>query len=163
MSPATKRGLLDAWGGPLTADHIARRHHLGSGQVVRNFWVAEKAAGRLPDGPRPCFIEQTFNSAPPRSPAPHSAPEAPPSASDAEIDAPEDLSEAASLRIPAGDPLLEALYAVHDCDPRRAVDQRASEILATREGRCFPSAAGCAVSARVLDGAMKNVMKRIAA
>jgi len=58
MQEAKKKRLRDAWHGPLTLGQIARSAALGERRLQR-FWEAEKAAGRLPAGPRPHFVERS--------------------------------------------------------------------------------------------------------
>ena len=148
MSPNSQRNLREAWFGQFSADYLARRHRLNDGRAVRRFWEAERAAGRLPQGARPHFADVTFGNAPTVD-----------ASLDAEIDASETVAEASGMRIPDCDPLLEALYAAHDCDPRRAVEAHATEILASMDaGKVFPSPAALVLSARILDGAMRRVL-----
>jgi len=58
MRDAKKKRLRDAWHGPLTAEQIARSAGIGETKL-RGFWAAEKAAGRLPVGPRPRFADRS--------------------------------------------------------------------------------------------------------
>lgn len=58
MQEAKKARLRAKWHGPLTAAQIAREAAVGEAWL-KKFWLGEKHAGRLPDGPRPHFVERT--------------------------------------------------------------------------------------------------------
>lgn len=169
MTPRTENKLRLAWFGPLTADAIAKRHHIGSGQVVRNFWAKEKAAGRLPNKPRPHFVDCTPSSALAIDAA--AAIEA-----GAAIDAAADMAldreiargelsaddpmdpryavQVYGCRVPDDDPLLAALIREHGNDPRRRFDDVGSNDVSRAPGR------GRLRSQRLFrDGAMPIVAK----
>lgn len=63
MRDAKKNRLREAWHGPLTAEQIARSGAVGE-KWLRRFWAAEKAAGRLPEGPRPHFLDRCQRAEP---------------------------------------------------------------------------------------------------
>lgn len=63
MREAKKNRLREAWRGPLTAGAIARAAGIGETKL-REFWAAEKAAGRLPEGPRPHFADRCKRAEP---------------------------------------------------------------------------------------------------
>lgn len=58
MKAATKAALQAAWFTAETRGQIARRHRL-SDRHVKRFWAEEKANGRLPDTPRPHFVDRS--------------------------------------------------------------------------------------------------------
>lgn len=58
MREAKKKRLREAWHGPLTAEAIARAAAIGE-KMLRRFWAQERDAGRLPQGPRPHFVERS--------------------------------------------------------------------------------------------------------
>lgn len=57
MQEAKKKRLREAWHGPLNAGQVARANAVGEAWL-RKFWAGEKKAGRLPDGPRPHFLDR---------------------------------------------------------------------------------------------------------
>lgn len=63
MRDAKKKRLREAWHGPLTAEQIARAAGIGE-KMLRRFWAAEKAAGNLPEGPRPHFLDRSQKAEP---------------------------------------------------------------------------------------------------
>jgi hypothetical protein len=63
MRDAKKKRLREAWRGALTAEQIARSAGIGE-KMLRRFWAAEKVAGRLPDGPRPHFLDRSQKAEP---------------------------------------------------------------------------------------------------
>ncbi|NEW96618.1 hypothetical protein [Rhodopseudomonas sp. BR0G17] len=58
ISEVRQQWLRDAWHGPDKLDAIAAAANLGP-RHVRRFWEGEKAAGRLPSGPRPHFAARS--------------------------------------------------------------------------------------------------------
>lgn len=64
MQEAKKKRLREKWYGPLTAAQIAREAAVGEAWL-KKFWIGEKHAGRLPDGPRPHFAARTQREAEP--------------------------------------------------------------------------------------------------
>lgn len=151
MTPRTENKLRLAWFGPLTSDAVAKRHHVSAGgRVVRRFWESEKAAGRLPNKPRPHFIDCTPSSALAiDAAAAIEAGAAIDAAADmaldreiargeASADDPMDPRFAAQVygcRVPDGDPLLAALIREHGNDPRRRFDDVGSNDLSRAPSR----------------------------
>jgi hypothetical protein len=174
MTPATQNKLRAAWHSSSTAQQIARRHHLGSVRALNRFWAKEKAAGRLPDRPRPHFVECTHVAVVPLDMADLDMADLDMADPGAAVDAVADLAldreiaraeampdneadprYAAQLygcRISDGDPLLAALKRVHGNDPRRRFDTAGHDDRART-----PSAHHCAAQRRFRDRAMTIV------
>lgn len=166
MTRKAERNLRAAWYGPMTADAVARRFHQSSARAVRRFWETEKSAGRLPDAPRPHFVDCAAATAPVADVAIDiglAVDRAADLALDREIavaeansDNPMDPRYAAAVygcRVSDHDPLLARLIAVHGKDARRAVDDDCAAILDRRyDARgVMPSRAALHVIARNYD------------
>jgi hypothetical protein len=137
--------LRVAWYSAATLCSIAAANGHIHAKKIKRFWQAEKAAGRLPDTPRPHFIASA-------SRAKQAAQVAAlwPIADD--VDADDDgeqrnfvdddapIGGAMGLCIPPGDPLLMALRLVHGADCWRGLDGMPSGTLESEAvGRVVPS------------------------
>ena len=151
MTPKTEQHLREAWHGPLSSLRVARKYRISSARRVREFWAAEKESGRLPDGPRPHFVDCT---------APISCALDPAAAVDAAADLDLDREIGCAERcddigIPSHDPLLAALERHHGNDRRRRLD----DLFFPDDILRVPNAARLRGKRKFIDAAMTAVAK----
>lgn len=115
MRETLRETLRTAWHGTMTVAEIESREGVNS-RRIRRFWESERGAGRLPEGPRPHFIDAASREVRIALGA---------DASDVAVDYTADDSPIGGpmgVAIPLGDPLLRALQTVHGAERWRAVD-----------------------------------------
>lgn len=154
--------IILAWHTPASPRAIAMRFATSAGEVLE-IWRAAQTRGELPPDPRPFFAAA---SAPPvvAAPAPPVVPTPPDDpialAIDCEIEASELLAEQSGLRIPAADPLLARLKAVHGRDRRRRFVLRQPDDRGQERPRAMRSPADARALARRWDSSLRDFARR---